>query len=61
MDTVLGISTSRFTSILLLLVALFITLMLNSVDFLINSHPASLPNFMEGHRDVAHEDFSDYE
>jgi len=55
MDSVLGISTSRFASILLLFVAIFITLMLNSVDFLISSHPSSLPSFMEGHTSVVHE------
>ena len=54
---VLGISTNRFASILLLLVAIFITLMLNSVDFLISSHPASLPHFMEGHTSVVHEGY----
>lgn len=48
MDTVLGISIYRFTSILFLLIALFITLMLNSIDFLISSHPASLPMIYEG-------------
>jgi hypothetical protein len=57
MNSVLGISTSRLASILLLFLAIFITLTLNSVDFLISSHPASVPSFMEGHTSVVHEGY----
>jgi hypothetical protein len=57
MNSVLGISTSRLASILLLFLAIFITLTLNSVDFLISSHPASVPSFMEGYAEVVQEGY----
>ncbi len=56
MNTLLGISVYKMTSILFLLIAIFIALILNSVDFLINNNPVSLPSVYEGHTGVKHED-----